>query len=76
MSKELLRPSPPAANADLIDQLETVSQRTTVAALDALLGIIPLTGCGLAAAAAKMTVLSSHVVNAAQQLEPTLTVGS
>ena len=76
MSNEVLKLPRYAANADLIDQLETVSQRTTVAALDALLGIVPLTGAGAAAAAAKMAVLSAHVINAAQQLEPTLAVGS
>ena len=74
MPNELLKPSWPDPNADLIEQLESLSQRTTLTALDATLGIIPADGSGFAAAAAKLARLSSHVANAAQQLEPTLAI--
>lgn len=76
MSNMLLRAPRAHSNADLVDQLESLSQRTAVAALDAALAAIPAEGPGFAAAAAKLALVSAHVVTAAQQLEPTLVVGS
>ena len=75
MSNELLLTPRPGPNSDLIDQLEVLSQRTAVAALDAVLGVLPQGGKAVAPSAAKMALLSKHVVNAAQELEPTLTIG-
>lgn len=62
----------PEDNEDLLDQLEDISQRTSLAALDALFGAIPgpgeQGGRVVSTAAAESKAIAEHVLRATSEV--------